>query len=148
MTFSQSKQDALWLTYAALWVVITILALTGLGYYAIFFSVIVIALPMVNGLVDNGKMNDFLFKRLFLVWLIQFCIGTILMVYFEITIGESQPPFLILGMHPSFFCWITFYWSFSVITINGTLALYRDVWLSDERWNQFFKDIGKEASES
>lgn len=143
MKLTQKSVDRMVLSTAVLWVLVIILALCGKGYEAIFPVVAIAAIHVLIGLSDRGVINKVLFWRIFIPWIVLFTIGISFMVYFETIFDGTAPSFYILGMHPALFFELFFYWIIPFILISGSLYIYRKSWLSDVRWNDFMKEIGK-----
>lgn len=144
MHLSQKSVDRMVLSTAILWITILVMALCGMGYAAIFPVIAITAIHFIIGLADSGVISKILFYRTFVPWIVLFTIGIFFMVYFEIKFDGTAPSFYLLGMHPAMFFELFFYWIFPFILVSGSLYIYRKTWLSDERWNQFMKEIGKE----
>lgn len=143
MKLNQKAMDRMMLSIAILWIIVIVMALCGMGYEAIFPVIAITAIHFVIGLSDRGVISKVLFWRIFIPWIVSFTIGIFFMVYFEIKFDGTTPSFYLLGMHPAMFFELFFYWIIPFVLVSGSLYIYRKTWLSDERWNEFMKEIGK-----
>lgn len=147
MNLNQKAVDRMMLSIAALWIIVIIMTLCGLGYQAIFPVIAIAAIHFVIGLADRGVVNKLLFWRIFIPWIVLFTVGVFFMVYFEIKFDGMAPSFYLLGMHPAMFFELFFYWIIPFFVVSVSLYKYRTHWLSDERWNAFIKEIREEQTE-
>lgn len=78
-----------------------------------------------------------------MVWAILWVLSFILSDYHGKLFTGTMPSFTILGFHPSFAWTVITYWIGGVLTLTLGFVLYKDLWLSDEDWNNFIKKIGQ-----
>lgn len=144
MFVSQKTKDTLIFMIPIMYVVSIILAIMGHGFIGIFSSVIITAIQLFLGLVSGDKVD----RKLVWVLVIGFIIvhggGLVGAVYYHHQFQNNPPSFLIMGMHPSWFYFMVVYWLGSFIYQSFALVALQDLWLPQEKWDQFLADI-KEA---
>ncbi len=135
------------LLIGTLWVAITVLALVGLWFQALLLSVVLMAAHLVLGSAHKGRIQ----LRLLIdpigvwaaVWLLSFVFAEVSAQAF----AGGEPPFTVLGLHPSF-AWIVFgYWLGGVATLTIGFSRRRKLWMTDEQWNDFTLEIARMNSE-
>lgn len=139
MKVSSKTADKLIMIIALGWVAVIVMTLFGRGFPAMYVSAVIIAAHFVLGLIHKGEIRRKLIWLPFLGWFITFGIGIIGMQYYAFKFGDSIPSFLIFGMHPSLFFELAFYWIAGIVTISYGLVKNRDVWLSEDDWDEFLK---------
>jgi len=147
MKLDSKRVDHLMIIIALGWVMVIAMTLAGKGFAAMYVSVVIISAHMLIGFSHNGTINRKLFANPFLSWLITFTVGIVGMQYFAFLYGDMRPSFLILGMHPSYFFELCFYWLAGILTISLGLYKRRDLWLSEEDWNHFLSIVNSEEDE-
>ncbi|MCC8025892.1 MAG: hypothetical protein LIP16_11415 [Clostridium sp.] len=148
MKMDSKRVDHLMIIIALGWLLVIIMTLGGQGFAAMYVSVIIISAHMLVGFSHNGMVDKRLFFYPFLGWLITFTAGIAGMQYFAFLYGDSRPDFLILGMHPSFFFELGFYWIAGILTLSAGLYKRRDLWLSEEDWSEFLSIVNSEEEEA
>lgn len=92
---------------------------------------------------NQGVLNKKFFTYPLMVWAILWVLSFILSDYHGKLFTGTMPSFTILGFHPSFAWTVITYWIGGVLTLTLGFVLYKDLWLSDEDWNNFIKKIGQ-----
>lgn len=116
--------------------------------FAWAWMIVVVFMPVTLAL--NGSRSGQTISRKFLLYpigayFVTFLISAIGMLYFHLRFMDAAPTFYILGMHPSEFFLYFFYWIGGVLTVTVGLALRRNEWCSEERWNKFLETIKGEG---
>lgn len=132
--------DILMLIIALGWLIGMGMTYMGHGYEAMYVTIPIISAHFIIGLSSNGTVDKKMFVYPFLCWLITFTIGIIGMQYFTPD-DLNDVPRLILGMHPSLFFELVFYWLSGIATISVGLYVNRERWLSKEKWENFLNEV-------
>lgn len=144
MKLDVKKVDLFMFLIAIGWLLVIGLTLAEKGFMAMYVSAGIISLHFLIGLAHNGSINKKLFISPFLSWITTFLIGIVGMQYFAFLYGDSVPSFLILGMHPSYFFELAFYWIAGIFTISLGMYKQRDLWLSEEDWKCFLDAVNSD----
>ncbi len=147
MKLDAEKIDCCMLLIALGWLSVIGLTLAEKGFIAMYVSTGIVSLHFLIGLAHNGNINKKLFVYPFLSWLTTFLIGIAGMQHFAFLYGDSVPSFLILGIHPSYFFELAFYWIGGILTISLGIYKRRDLWLSEEDWKCFLDTVDSNEEE-
>lgn len=128
------------ITSVILWVISTVLAWGGYWYPGMFLTIILITFLMIAGSKVNGVVDrSFMFFPIG-TWCISGLVCLALCEYYARMFAGIPPTFLILGMHPSF-AFLVIMWFIQALSTSFGIYLYKDKWLSEERWNDYIVKI-------
>ncbi|MCF6466133.1 hypothetical protein [Clostridium sp. Cult2] len=142
MKFKEKITSMIILT-TILWVVITICGWKGQYILGMILGVFLMLVYMSLGAAKEGALNKKLFMYPLMVWTILWVLSFILSDYHAKLFTGTMPSFTILGFHPSFAWTVLTYWIGGVLTLTLGFILYKDLWLSDEDWNNFKNKVGQ-----
>lgn len=143
LRFSDERKDVYVILISIIWMLYIVFALADFGFYALFLVVVQVYLHIMLGLAENETVNKQMIYKLVIPFTLNFVIGIGGMIYYNQKFGSAQPDFLILGMHPSFFFCVVFYWLGSLATMGVGLYLLRNTWFPKKRWEDFVEMIDK-----
>lgn len=126
-----------------LWVIITVCGWKGQYIIGMILGVFLMLVYMSIGAANQGVLNKKFFTYPLMVWATLWVLSFILSDYHGKLFTGTMPSFTILGFHPSFAWTVITYWIGGVLTLTLGFVLYKDLWLSDEDWNNFIKKIGQ-----
>lgn len=122
---------------AVCFVAIVLLCWAGVWYPCLYLTGIIILTYLVLGSVKKGRIDGkflvFPILSCGLCWLIAFIFAQ----KYSLMFHDTPPTFTILGLHPSLFWIVIFYWLGPVFTLAGGFYKYKDRWLSDADWQEF-----------
>lgn len=126
-----------------LWVVITICGWKGQHIMGMILGVILMLIYMMLGATKGGLLDKKFFIYPFSIWTILWILSFVLSDYYAEKFAGTMPDFTILGFHPSFAWTILTYWIGGMLTLTLGFVLYKDLWLSEEDWDNFKRSLDK-----
>lgn len=133
----KGKTTSMVILATVLWVVITICGWMGQHIVGMVLGVVLMLIHMILGAAKKGILDKKFFIYPILVWAILWAATFILSHYHSKIFGIAMPNFTILGFHPSFAWTVLTYWIGGMLTLTVGFVLYKDLWLSDEDWDNF-----------
>lgn len=147
MRLSGKVKDKLIIAIPILLFSAVVLALSEKGLLSIYLVIAIDCILFILGLTEGEYINKKLVFILLFGWLAIILVGITGMIYYYNLYGNNTPNFTLLGMHPSFFYMIIFFWIGNLLYISLGLLLLRDIWLSQEKWDKFVETINLSSSE-
>jgi hypothetical protein len=130
---------------ALLWVALTVMGWTGLGYEAMFVGLVLLFVYLVQGMARRGRLRWRLLAFPLVPWLLLWALSFALSRHFADAFAGQRPDFTILGLHPSFAWTVLTYWIGGVLTLSVGFAVRRDDWLSQADWDDFRRRVGADG---
>jgi hypothetical protein len=134
---------------ASLWLAITVMGWMGMGYPAIYPSLVLLFLYGFLGAAKKGRIGlGFLIYPL-LAWLAIWTVSFWLSAHYADLYEGRRPDFTILGFHPSFAWTVLTYWVGGVLTLVVGFYVRRKDWLTRAEWDAFKAEVAQpEGSEA
>ncbi|HHV45347.1 MAG TPA: hypothetical protein GXX53_00340 [Tissierellia bacterium] len=133
----KGKTTSMVILSTVLWVVITLCGWMGHHIVGMVLGVVLMLIHMMLGASRNGELDKKFFIYPLLSWAVLWTASFILSEYHSNLYGTAMPDFTILGFHPSFAWTVLTYWIGGMLTLTAGFVLYKDLWLSEEDWDNF-----------
>jgi len=133
----KGKTTSMVILSTVLWVVITLCGWMGHHIVGMVLGVVLMLIHMMLGASRNGELDKKFFIYPLLPWAVLWTASFILSEYHSNLYGTAMPDFTILGFHPSFAWTVLTYWIGGMLTLTAGFVLYKDLWLSEEDWDNF-----------
>jgi len=135
------KETMLVVLSGFLWLATTGLAWAGLWFPALFVLLALIATYATLAVTHNGRTDIRLLLFPILPWIALWAATFALAEYHANAFAGGPPDFAIFGLHPSFAWIVLAYWLGGALVM--TLGYYwkRDIWLTNERWEEFVRSV-------
>lgn len=139
----RGKTTSFMVIMAVLWLIITVMGWKGYWLAGMILGLVLMLIHMVLGCAHKGKLNTKFLVYPLLCWLVLWAVSFVLSYHYGKLFAGEMPDFTILGFHPSFAWTVLTYWIGGVLTLNIGFILYRDLWLSDDTWEEFREKVAR-----
>ena len=143
MKISENGTSVIMGIVAILWIIIAILGALSMVEVGFYFTVALTASYGILGAVHGGAINKKILFYPITIWAILMIISIFGMNYYQAQFLGVRPSFTILGFHPSFAFVIFFNWIGGILTWTLGFYIFRNLWLSENSWNEFLDEIKK-----
>ncbi len=130
-----------------LWAAVAILPPLGYWLVALFVLIALLVVHAALGTTRAGALDLPLLGPVVVPWAVLWAVAFALAEYFASASAGERPSFVLGGLHPSYGVMVVFYWVGATVAITWAFHVYRDRWLSEERWEAFKASVeGDEES--
>lgn len=137
----REKTTSLVILTTILWIFITICGWKEQHILGMILGVFLMLVYMSLGAANQGVLNKKFFVYPLIIWSILWILSFILSNYYAKLFTGTIPSFTIVGLHPSFAWTMITYWIGGVLTLTLGFVLYKDLWFSNEDWEDFKNKI-------
>jgi hypothetical protein len=126
-----------------LWIVITVMGMTGLWFPALLLSIVLMVAHAALGSAHKGRLDVSFLVYPILVWAGVWAVSFIFAKHYSDAFQGAAPSFTFLGFHPSF-AWIVFgFWIGGVAALTVGFSLRKDRWMSERQWEEFTTTVNR-----